>query len=489
MDFVFHLNSSSPIALHGQLYSELRLGILTGRFEAGARLPGSRHLADFLGISRMTVNECYERLASEGYLETRSRSGTFVCQSLPDLSFSPAASRINEPRLQSHYLPRLSRFGNAVNTPLRPPDSSGTIRLNMHGPDVVNFPVNIWSQLQSRRMKSGSSEILDYTQHFAGDIQLRHAVTGYLRKSRALICDPDQVIIVSGSQQAIYLTSRLLLNEGDVVAMESPGYRLAGKVFSSQGAAILPIPVDTHGMKVSELKKHGARAKLVYVTPSHQYPTGVSLSRDRRMELLAWACKSQALILEDDYDSEFRYSGRPLSSLQGMVDNAPVLYTGTFSKLLFPSLRLGYVVVPRSLKDAFISAKLLSDFQCPSLEQAVLADFICERHLEPYIRRMRTIYAGRRRLLVNALTTHFGSRVKISGDDAGMYILAEFKTHLSQSEARDRALRHGVSLEQLYWPGDAPPPRPGRVNFVCAFAGRSDAEIPLVAERLSSALL
>jgi GntR family transcriptional regulator / MocR family aminotransferase len=489
MDFVFHLNASSPVALYRQLYSELRLGILTGRFEAGARLPGSRHLADFLGISRMTVNECYERLASEGYLETRPRSGTFVCQSLPDLSFSPAAICIHEHAVQSDFQPRLSRFGDAVNAPLRQPDSPGVIRLNMHGPDVVNFPVNIWSQLQSRRMKSGRSELLDYTQHFAGDIELRHAITGYLRKSRAIRCDPDQVIIVSGSQQAIYLASRLLLNEGDVVAMESPGYRLAGRVFSSQGAAILPIPVDAHGMRVSELKRHGARPKLVYVTPSHQYPTGVSLSRERRMELLAWARKSHALILEDDYDSEFRYSGRPLPSLQGMVDDAPVLYTGTFSKLLFPSLRLGYVVVPRALKDAFISAKLLSDFQCPSFEQAVLADFLDERHLEPYIRRMRTIYCRRRRLFVNALATHFGSRVKISGDDAGMYVLAEFKTRLSQSEAHDRAFQRGVSLEQLYWPGDAPSARPGRVSFVCAFAGRSDAEIPLAAERLASALL
>ena len=489
MDFVFHLNSRSTIALYRQLYSELRLGILAGRFEAGARLPGSRHLADSLGISRMTVNECYERLASEGYLETRPRSGTFVCKSLPDLSFSPASPGIRESVPQSRFLPRLSRYGAAVNAPLRRPDSPGIIRLNMHGPDVVNFPVNLWSQLQNRRMKSGRSDLLDYTQHFAGDIQLRHAITMYLRKSRALICGPDQVIIVSGSQQAIYLTARLLLNEGDVVAMESPGYRLAAKVFSSQGAAILPIPVDAHGMKVSELKKHGARAKLVYLTPSHQYPTGVSLSRGRRMELLHWARKSHTLILEDDYDSEFRYSGRPLPSLQGMVDDAPVLYTGTFSKMLFPSLRLGYVVVPRSMKNAFTSAKMLSDFQSPSFEQAVLADFINERHLEPYIRRMRTIYGRRRELFIHALKKHFGSRVKILGDNAGVYVMAEFKTNLSQSEAHARTFRNGVSLEQLYWPGKAPPPRAGRVSFVCAFAGRTDAELPLAAELLASALL
>jgi GntR family transcriptional regulator/MocR family aminotransferase len=489
MDFVFHLNSKSPIALYRQLYSELRLGIIAGRFEAGARLPGSRHLADFLGVSRMTVNECYEHLASEGYLETRPRSGTFVCQSLPDLSFSPASPSIHESVLQSQFVPQLSRYGNAVDAPLRQPDSPGIIRLNMHGPDVANFPLKIWSKLQSLRMKSGRPELLDYTQHFAGDIQLRNAITGYLRKSRALICDPDQVIIVSGSQQAIYLTSRLLLNEGDLVAMESPGYQLAGRVFSSQGAAILPIPVDVHGMKVSELKRCGAGTKLVYVTPSHQYPTGVSLSRARRRELLIWARDSNALILEDDYDSEFRYSGRPLPSLQGMADDAPVLYTGIFSKLLFPSLRMGYVVVPRSMRDAFTSAKLLSDFQSPSFEQAVLADFINEHHLEPYIRRMRTIYGRRRKLFVHELKRCFGSKVRISGDNAGMYVLAEFSTHLSQSEAHDRAFRNGVSLEKMHWPADAPPPRPGRVSFVCAFAGRSDAEIPVAAERLARALL
>ena len=242
-------------------------------------------------------------------------------------------------------------------------------------------------------------------------------------------------------------------------------------------------------MKVSELKRYGARTKLVYVTPSYQYPTGVSLSSARRGQLLQWARKSHALILEDDYDSEFRYSGIPLPSLQGTVDEAPVLYTGTFSEMLFPSLRLGYVVVPRSMKNAFTSAKLLSDFQCPAFEQAFLADFLNESHLDPYIRRMRTIYSKRRKLFVHALKSHFGSRIKISGDHAGASVMAEFKTRLSEADAYECTFQNGVSLEQLYWPGETPSPKTGRVSFVCAFAGRSDTELPLAAERLARVLL
>jgi len=489
MNILLRLDSKSPTALYRQLYSELRNGILTGRFEAGTKLPGSRSLADSLGISRVTVTECYERLASEGYLETRIRSGTFVCQNLPDLSFSPFHVPAQEALSRSRFLPYFSRYGVTLNNPLRRPDPPGTIRLNLHGSDVSKFPVRIWSKLQRRRLESRYEELLEYTQDFAGNLELRRAVTSYLRKSRAVVCDPSQVIIVSGSQQAIYLAARVFLDEGDRIAIESPGYQLAGRVFASQGAVLVPVPVDRNGIKVSELKRHAGNCKLVYVTPSHQFPTGVSLSVSRRMELLGWAREKNVLIIEDDYDSEFRYRGRPLPSVQGMVSDPPVLYIGTFSKLLFSTLRLGYVVVPPSVRDAFIAAKLLSDFQSSSLQQAVLADFMSEHHLEPHIRRMRTIYGRRRALFLQSLHKQFGSKVKIIGDNAGMHLMAEFKTRFSESEAFQRAFDNGVRLEQIYWPANVVMSRPGCVAFVCAFAGRSDFEIQLAAERLARAFL
>jgi GntR family transcriptional regulator/MocR family aminotransferase len=227
----------------------------------------------------------------------------------------------------------------------------------------------------------------------------------------------------------------------------------------------------------------------VYVTPSHQFPTGVSLSMPRRMQLLAWARDNRVLILEDDYDSEFRYNTRPLPSLQGMTPDSPVLYIGTFSKLLLPTLRIGYLVLPHPLRDAFVSAKLLSDIQSSALDQRILADFLNEGHLEPYVRQMRTVYGKRRALFVRSLRKLFGSHIRILGDDAGMHFMAEFKTPLPEEEAYRAAFEAGVRLEKVYWPAGKVSIRPGHAAFVLAFAGRSDAEICLAAERLAGAIL
>jgi GntR family transcriptional regulator / MocR family aminotransferase len=491
MEVALKLDPISPIALYRQIYDGLRDGIIGGRFEAGTKLPASRALATSLGVSRITVTECYERLISEGYLETRRGSGTFVSTRLPEWDMYATNSTVAlVPQVESDVPKRLSRYGEFLDAPLRPPVPPEIIRLDSHGPDVAAFPIKLWTRLLVRRMQEGALSLLQYTQEWGGSTDLKIAVAHYLRVSRAVVCEPSQIIITSGSQQALYFAARIFLDPSDYAAMEAPGYRFAGRIFSSQGATVLPIPVDRNGMQISQLKKHNDKAiKLVYVTPSHQYPRGVSLSVSRRMELLTWAKETGALILEDDYDSEYRYNERPLPSIQGMVPDAPVLYVGTFSKLLFPTLRLGYLVVPPGFQNMFTGAKLLCDFQSSSIDQRILTDFLTEGHLEPYVRKMRIIYGNRRAVLVESLQKHFGRKVTVYGDNAGMHFLADFEIELSEQDAFDRAVAAGVRVERLYWPASTELQRPGHVQFVFTFAAVNENDLALAAERLAGAFL
>jgi GntR family transcriptional regulator / MocR family aminotransferase len=491
MEIALKLDPISPIALYRQIYDGLRDGIIGGRFEAGTKLPASRALAASLGVSRITVTECYERLVSEGYLETRRGSGTFVSARLPEGDMYATNSTVAlTPQIESDVPMRLSRYGELLNAPIRPPVPPDIIRLDSHGPDVASFPIKLWSRLWVRRVQESSTDLLQYTQEWSGSTALKMAVAHYLRVSRAVVCDHSQIIITSGSQQALYFAARLFLDQSDYAAMEAPGYRFAGRIFASQGATVLPIPVDRHGMQISQLKKHSDKAiKLVYLTPSHQYPRGVSLSIPRRIELLAWAKQTGALILEDDYDSEYRYNERPLPSIQGMVPDAPVLYVGTFSKLLFPTLRLGYLVVPPGFQNMFTAAKLLCDFQSSSIDQRILTDFLAEGHLEPYVRKMRITYGKRRARLVESLQKHFGRKVTVYGDNAGMHLMAAFEIQLSEQDAFDRALAAGVRVERLYWPASSEIQRPGHVEFVFTFAAINDNDLALAAERLARVFL
>src|SRR5207248_2018921 len=260
-------------------------------------------------------------------------------------------------------------------------------------------------------------------------------------------CEPGQVLICSGAQRAVDLITRVLIDPGDAVAVEDPGYLGARQVFMAQGADLLPVRVDESGIVVKELHKNStSNIKLVYVSPSHQFPTGTLLSLSRRLELLAWAGQQNAFIIEDDYDSEYRYGGRPVPALQGLDEGERVIYVGTFSKVLFPSLRLGFMVLPQSLVDPIARAKWLTDRQSPLIEQCALADFINEGHLERHIRRMRTLYAQRRQALVNAFDKYLNGRVTMLGDDAGMHLMVRFTTQLNEQELIDRAAIRGVEL-------------------------------------------
>jgi len=489
MDIALDFDPESSTPLYRQLYDSFKAGILDGRFAAGTKLPATRELARSIGVSRITVTECYERLLAEGYIEARRGSGTFVCKRLPELSLFASPSPAAAPETPAaNLLPHLSRFGTAVNMLLNRPSIPGIIRLDLHGPDVAHFPRKVWARLIAKRMGRSGRDLFDYAFDSRGDPALRNALARYLAQARAVLCDPDQILIVSGSQQAISLTARILLNEGDRVAMESPGYYYAGRTFTSQGAEVVPISVDHHGIKVSELQKH-KDIRMVYVTPSHQFPTGAALTLPRRKALLAWARANNALILEDDYDSEFRYRERPLPALQGIEPDAPVIYSGSFSKLLFPSLRLGYLVIPKQLYLPFRTAKVLADLQSSTFHQHILADFLIEGHLESHLRRMRTLYDKRRSILVRVLREHFGSKVTIFGDEAGMYLLARFRTNLTEQEAWERAHDAGVRTDRLYWPPGASETQHGYVRLVFAYATVSEKELQVAGRRLARAFL
>ena len=453
MDFTITLDSQavsdSPqrnLPLHQKLYEEIRRAILEGRLLPRQKLPSTRALAQSLEISRSTVTQSYEQLLSEGYLETTAGSGTFVGAQLPDdLLRAPSvelSDKLNHPAVKlSTYAAQLAE----TEVPWTP-ETQAPINFRYGRPALELFPLELWRKLLSRHCRAQSGW-LDYSTDPLGYQPLREAIARYLDRARAVQCEPNQILITNGTQQALNLIARLLLDPGDTVAMEDPGYLSARRVFLSQGAKILPIAVDASGLVVQELLNNSTEEiRLVYITPSHQFPTGATLSLSRRLELLAWAEQTGTILIEDDYDSEYRYGDRPIPALQGLGHSQSVFYIGTFSKVLFPSLRIGYLVLPPNLVSLFGRAKWLNDRHLPILEQQVLTDFMEEGHLERHIRKMRFYYEQCRQILVQSLKTHFQERVTILGDKAGIHLMVQLHTHLSDQEIIQRAAQVGIGL-------------------------------------------
>lgn len=446
MDLTITLDRHSSLSLHQQVYEELRRAILTGRLLPGQKVPSTRALADNLQVSRTTITQSYDRLLSEGYLETLVGSGTYVCTQLPDdlLHAAPVTPESNCKSLPLHLSDYGDRLSQTPFTLQAPPTQPISFRYGQ--PALQHFPIALWRKLLSRYCLA-STDWLDYGTDFQGYRPLRQAIATYLGRARAVQCDPDQLILTNGTQQALDLVMRLLINPGDRLGIEDPGYLSARRIFASHGAELIPIPVDESGLMVEKLAHFESNSlRLVYVTPSHQFPTGSILSLSRRLELLAWAQQHPCLILEDDYDSEYRYQDRPIPALQGLDQNHSVIYIGTFSKVLFPSLRLGYLVVPPNLVSLFAQAKWLSDRQLPTLEQQVLTEFIAAGHLESHLRKMRSHYDQLRQTLVQALQQHLGDRVMIFGEKAGIHVMVKFRTHWSDAEVIEHAARAGVGL-------------------------------------------
>lgn len=482
MDLIIQLSEESPQPLHRQLYSGIREAILAGRLAPGQRVPSTRALAQQLGISRATVTLGYEQLTSEGYLEAVQGSGTCVCRQLPDdLSSADAAPPQGAlpPRA-----PALSPAGRALARMGFPRLAIDELPFDFrHGrPDLDAFPVPIWNRLLARHGRARHREMLDYEPDPRGHAPLREAIAVHLRQTRAVRCDAGQVIVVGGAQQALDLAMRVLVEPGETVALEDPGYPGASGAFLAHGARILPLPIVEGTLSLAPLRR---RCRLVYVTPSHQYPTGIVMSLAQRLELLDRCHRTGARILEDDYDSEFRYEGRPLPSLQGLDSKGSVLYVGTFSKSMFPALRVGYLVAPRELVEVLARARWAADRQTPSLEQYALNDFLREGHLDRHIRRMRMLYGHRREVLMEELTSRFGDRMTLWGESAGLHLMVRFRTRLQDAELIRRAAGLGVGLESV---AGCRIEGKGRGEFLLRFGCLDEAKIREGLRRLASVM-
>jgi GntR family transcriptional regulator/MocR family aminotransferase len=439
------------ITLTKALYDELRQSILRGHLQPGTRLPSTRALAEERGVSRNTVVNAYEQLLAEGYVEARVGSGTCVARSLPDdlltvwrTGASPV--RTGEDHRPHHALSRRGKLlsshpGRPLSVPRRPHAFESGL------PDAAAFPFRTWTRLMARQWRRPSYELLSYGDP-AGYRPLREAIAAYVRAARAVRCEAEQVFIVSGSQQALDLTARLLIDPGDVALIEDPGYPGARVALSAAGASLVPLPVDVDGADITRAAR-AKKARLVFVTPSHQYPLGVTLSLRRRLALIEWANQNGAWIVEDDYDSEFRYRKKPLPSLQGLDAAGRVIYLGTFSKTLFPSLRLGFVVLPPELVEPFRRARSVVDGHSPVSEQAVLAEFIAGGHFARHIRRMRVLYEERQSVLVEAARRDLGGLLDVRPLDGGMHLVGWLPEGVDDVAVAEAAAERGVHVFPL----------------------------------------
>jgi GntR family transcriptional regulator/MocR family aminotransferase len=461
--------------VYRQICDGYRDAIVAGRLRPGERVPSTRGLAEELGISRIPVLTAFEQLLAEGYFEARVGSGTFVARSLPEETLRAAPPASAGRRSPRRLAPRPPIRAAAAEPWLR---GFGAFRVSQ--PAVEQFPFKVWASLFSRHCRNPRAALLHYGEPM-GHLPLRQAVAAHLATARAVRCDAEQVMIVSGSQQALAIAARVLHGPGDEVFVEDPGYRGARDVLRMVGARLRAVPVDAEGFDVAAAVARGGRARAAYVTPSHQYPLGVTMSASRRLQLLDWAARTGAWIVEDDYDSEYRYESLPVAALQGLDADGRVVYIGTFSKVLFPALRLGYVVVPRDLVRDFVAVREAMDVFPPRLPQAMLADFIAEGHFARHVRRVRGIYRERRAALVAALGHALGTHVEVVGDAAGMHLVAALKRGHADGPVALRAAAEGLwtmPLSSCYLG------RPARQGLVLGFGGATVAEIRAGTARL-----
>jgi GntR family transcriptional regulator/MocR family aminotransferase len=423
----------------------------------------------------------YRQLLDEGYLTTRIGAGTFVARELPrHLTTVVARRRPAESRTPvlvrlSAYARRVreasdgSRFTWEPNRDVLPYD------FRYGPPSFSDFPHETWCRVMARRARRVTIRDLDYGPP-EGLPALREAIAEYVARARAIVCTPEQVLVVNGSQQALDLSARVLVDPGDVVLMEEPHYRAARTVMRAAGASIETIAVDEHGLRTEELADRRTVSRLAIVTPSHQFPTGAVMPLGRRLELLSWARRSGACIFEDDYDSEYRYSGRPIEALAALDDSGCVLYAATFSKVMFPSLRLGYMIAPERLIEPIRSTRALMDTGGPSLMQAALFDFIREGHFERHLNRTRTRNARRRAAILDAIERHFGDRAQVSGINAGLHLIMWLR-ELPVSRTRElrmRAARAGVGVYSVA-PFYLNPPK--QVGLLLGYASMPEKQI------------
>jgi GntR family transcriptional regulator/MocR family aminotransferase len=476
------IDRASAVPLYRQVYEGYREAIVLRRLRAGERVPSTRDLARELGISRIPVLTAFEQLLAEGYFEARVGAGTFVARVLPD-DFHASRRTAADPAPAPGGPRRVARAADPL---LRDPEpwlaGRGPFRLSQ--PAVERFPVRAWSALVSRHLRNPRASLLHYGDP-KGYAPFREAIAAYLRTARGVRCEADHVLVVSGSQQALAIAARVLFEPGAAVWMEEPGYAGARDALTMAGARLVPVPVDRAGLDVSAGVGREGGARGAYVTPSHQYPLGVTMTAARRLQLLDWARRSGAWIVEDDYDSELRYESLPIASLQGLDRDSRVIYVGTFSKVLFPALRLGYLVVPPDLLPRFAAVREAMDVCPPSLLQAVMADFLAEGHFARHLRRMRLLYAERRAALVAALAKELPA-LEVMGDAAGMHLVAALPESARDRETALRAAKQGLWTMPLSACYLGPGARPG---LVLGYGGVTEREIRDAVKRLARLVL
>jgi len=470
---VLAIDRKGATPLHRQIYEGFRKAILGRNLQAGQKLLSTRALAVELRVSRIPVLTAYAQLLAEGYFESRTGAGTFVSHALPDKMLAV------ERRGASHAKAGSGARRVSARCNLLPPFKAapwlfgwGAFMVGQLAFD--EFPFQVWSRIVARYTRKVRVSALHFSDPM-GSQDFRAAIAAYLRTARGVNCDARQIMVVSGSQQALEISARVLLDPGDRVWMEEPCYRLARQVFAISGCRLVPVPVDGEGMNVTEGVKRSRKARVAYVTPSHQFPLGVTMSAARRLQLLEWAEHAGSWIIEDDYDSEYRYDSLPIASLQGLDRHARVIYIGTFSKTLFPSLRIGYVVIPDDLVDRFAAVRHAMDVYPAHLYQAVLSDFLREGHFARHVRRTRMIYHERRDMLVNCLRKEFGPQLEVLGVEGGMHLTVTLPKGISDRETTKRAAEENLWL----WPlspcylGDSR--RPG---FILGFGSTPTRDIP-----------
>lgn len=476
------IDPRSDRPLFQQIYLMLRAAIVSNALSPGSRLPSTRQLADRLDVSRTSVLTAYEQLIAEGYVAGQAGSGTYVSHDVPQ---AIVASQPPATTLRKSDRRKLSQAGE------RYAEVSPHLTVTEHMAfgtgccSIDAVTVEAWRRIGAQEMRRFNPVNLGYADP-AGEYDLRNEVAQYLRAARAVQCDPEQIIILSGAQQAIDLSLRLLIDPGAAVWVEDPGYYATRAALVAAGAKLVPVPVDGDGLMVHEGIARAPRACAVYVTPSHQFPTGSVMSMARRLDLIAWAAKSGAWIIEDDYDSEFRYVGRPLASLQGLDRDGCVIYVGTLSKILFPGIRLGFAVLPESLIPAFKAARYLADRQPPTPHQTIVAEFMRQGFLTSHIRRMRQRYREARDVVVESITKELGDLVEIEVPECGIQLVLHFREAISDIAVTAEARRAGVvakPVSPLYLEAEA------RSGLVLGYSGFDMHQLRAASANLARATL
>ena len=450
---IIPVHASTAVPLVRQVYQGLQTAIVSGQLLGGSRLPSTRALAQELAISRTTVFLAYQQLALEGYLQGRHGSGTYVARLLPEETLAPLPPTLPCPDSQTAPLPSAasaSASSSSSSAAFAPADLCTPAAFEVGKPALDAFPRALWQRLQFRRIRRSWSDLFSYQKEPAGYPPLREAIAAYLAVARGVRCRPEQVLVTAGAQTALNLAARLLVQPGEAVWIEDPGYFGARWALEAAGARLIPVPVDpTSGFDVTAAQELFPDARVAFVTPSHQFPLGATMSLTQRVALLDWAKTQQGWIIEDDYDSEYRYVGRPLPSMQGLDEAGRVLYLGTFSKVLYPSLRLGYLVLPPDLVNRFVLSHKRAHLHVSTFEQAVVADFMLEGYFVRHIRRMRTLYAQRQALLCAAIAQDVAGRLEVLPDPAGMHLTAWLPQDVDAHDVAQSARTFGVQVSPL----------------------------------------